>query len=54
MTSRVINLEAKVKISEKENEILRNKCRELEEALVDRDNTIQNFRSRSSKSDRDW
>lgn len=30
LTARIINLEAKIKISDKENEILRLKCKELE------------------------
>lgn len=51
LTARVINLEAKVKISEKENEILRSKARELEETLNDRENAVQSLRSRGSKTE---
>jgi chromosome segregation ATPase len=54
LTARVINLEAKVKISEKENEILRSKARELEETLNDRENAVQSLRSRGSKTEHEW
>lgn len=54
LTSRVINLEAALKIRTKENEILTAKARELEEALAERDGTIQTLRSRGGKSEREW
>lgn len=50
LTARIINLEAKIKISDKENEILRLKCKELEGEVDDRDNTLQGIRSRGNKS----
>lgn len=54
LTTRVINLEAKIKIAEKENEILRSRARELEENLNDRDNAVQSLRSRGSKTEHEW
>ena len=49
LTARVINLEAKVKISEKENEILRSKARELEETLNDRENAVQSLQAEAPR-----
>ena len=46
LVSRVINLEARVKILEKENEILKNKEKELENDIGDKDRLLQNLRSR--------
>ena len=54
MTARVINLEARIKILEKENEILKGKEKELEVDVGDKDKLLQTLRSRENRSERDW
>ena len=54
LTARVINLEASLKIKNKENQILTAKTRELEEALTEREGVVQTLRSKTSKNDRQW
>ena len=54
LTTRVINLESKIKILEKESQILRNKEKELELYINDKEGELKLLRSRGVKTERDW
>jgi hypothetical protein len=47
-------MDSKIKIGDKECEILRIKVKELETDLLEKESLLLNLRSRGSKTERDW